>query len=191
MFERIKKECIRVSVSERRGRTLSLSSSFCRAVPLLRRSLMDGERSRFLMRLRIVPLPSAVIALLASPVSLVPQRLLQSVPAAAAVMLFGSRAVPVPLSGLESWSGTGSRRGRSAFFSPPQRRHEAASARARLDLRTDAPQRQNRNDTHTSGQVYQSKSVSSYFGFSMKITLDWVDVHQLDQSTYEHMVTIF
>lgn len=47
------------------GPTLSLRSSLCRAAPLLLLSLMDGERSRFLMRLRIVPPPSAVIALLA------------------------------------------------------------------------------------------------------------------------------
>lgn len=36
---------------------------------------MDGERSRFLMRLRIVPLPSAVIASLACPASCFSQRL--------------------------------------------------------------------------------------------------------------------
>lgn len=50
--------------SARARATLPLGSSLCRAAPL-RLSLMDGERSRFLMRLRIVPLPSAAIAPLA------------------------------------------------------------------------------------------------------------------------------
>lgn len=42
--------------------TLSPRPSLCRQVSLLLLSLMEGDRSRFLMRLRIVPLPSAFIA---------------------------------------------------------------------------------------------------------------------------------
>ena len=47
-------------------RTLSLMSSLCREAWPLLLSLIDGDRSRFLIRLRIVPLPSAAIAPLAA-----------------------------------------------------------------------------------------------------------------------------
>lgn len=49
--------------------TLSPRSSLARAAPLLLFSLMDGDRSRFLMRLRMVPPPSAAIAPCSFPAS--------------------------------------------------------------------------------------------------------------------------